>query len=322
MINHRITPMTESGLLAAITVIMGLIAVYIPVLGMGAAILWPLPIIVLVVRHGLRWGMMAAVTAGVVMAMLIEPIVSLRMLITFGPVSLMLGYGFRQEWPAAKILLLSLLTAVMAMLAGLALVFAVTGINPFAMQLDILKESIQASTEAYRSMGMDEAQLATTTAEFNKAMDAVALLLPLVLTASAILITYMNFWIGGRVLRRLGHPVPVLPPFAEWRLPKAFLYLFGFALVGMYWGGTREFQLLYQLSLNVNMFATCAGVLQGAAVLAFLARRARMATWLVVLILLFILFNGFFAQILAFVGLFDMLFDYRRRFSQRNSDRK
>ncbi len=322
MINHRITPMTESGLLAAITVIMGLVAVYIPVLGMAAAILWPLPIIVLVVRHGLRWGVMAAVSAGAIMAMLIEPMVSLRMLITFGPVSLMLGYGFRQQWPAARVLLLSLLAAVIAMLAGLGLVFLITGINPFTLQLDIMKESIAASTEAYRSMGIDEAELAKTTEEFSKAMDAVALLLPLVLTASAILITYMNFWIGGRVLRRLGHEVPVLPAFAQWRLPKAFLYLFGFALVGMYWGGTREVGLLYQISLNVNMFASFGGFLQGAAVLAWLAKRARMSSWLLGVVLVFILFNGFFAQILAFVGLFDMIFDYRRRFEQRNSDRK
>ena len=37
---------TESGLLVAITVIMALIAVYMPVMGIAATLLWPLPIIV------------------------------------------------------------------------------------------------------------------------------------------------------------------------------------------------------------------------------------------------------------------------------------
>ena len=314
--------MTESGLLAAITVIMGLIAVYLPVVGMAAAILWPLPIIVLVVRHGLRWGVMAAITAAAIMGILIEPMVSLRMLISFGPVSLMLGYGFRQEWPAAKILLVSLLAAVLALLAGLAVVFAVTSINPFTLQLDIMRESLEASADVYRSMGMEEAQIAQTTKEFSQAMDTVAMLLPLVISASAIIITYMNFWISGRVLRRLGHPVPTLPPCAEWRLPSAFLYLFGFSLVGMYWGGTREIALLYQLSLNLNMFAAFAGFLQGGALLGYLARRAHLSGWLLGVILVFILFNGFFAQILSFVGLFDMIFDYRRRFTNRSSGQK
>ena len=39
--------MTESGLLAAITVITALIGVYVPLLGTVAILLWPLPILVL-----------------------------------------------------------------------------------------------------------------------------------------------------------------------------------------------------------------------------------------------------------------------------------
>ena len=54
MNQHRITPMTESGLLAALTVMLALAAVYLPVLGMAATLIWPLPVLVLVVRL-LRW---------------------------------------------------------------------------------------------------------------------------------------------------------------------------------------------------------------------------------------------------------------------------
>jgi hypothetical protein len=33
----------------------------------------------------------------------------------------------------------------------------------------------------------------------------------------------------------------------------------------------------------------------------------------------FIFINGLLAQLLAFVGLFDMIFDYRKRFSARRN---
>ena len=59
MTSHRITPLTESGLLSALTVILALAAVYLPVVGVVASLVWAIPIIVLVVRHGLRWGVMA-----------------------------------------------------------------------------------------------------------------------------------------------------------------------------------------------------------------------------------------------------------------------
>ncbi len=51
MNQHRITPLTESGLLAALTVVLALAAVYLPVVGIVAALIWGLPLFVLVVRQ-------------------------------------------------------------------------------------------------------------------------------------------------------------------------------------------------------------------------------------------------------------------------------
>ena len=34
---------------------------------------------------------------------------------------------------------------------------------------------------------------------------------------------------AGKVLRRLGHSVTTLPDLDDWHLPKALLYIFGFA---------------------------------------------------------------------------------------------
>ena len=47
MISHRLTPLTESGILAALSVVLGLMAVYLPVLGVVAVFLWALPLLVL-----------------------------------------------------------------------------------------------------------------------------------------------------------------------------------------------------------------------------------------------------------------------------------
>ena len=316
--NHRITPLTEGGLLAALTVIMALIAVYVPVLGAVAALLWPLPIIVLIVRHGMRWGVMAVLVAAALMAMLIEPTLSLRLVIGFGPVGLMLGYGYHRQWPAVRLFLATLFAAVLAQLAMLAVLFAITGINPLNLQVDALRESIQGSLDLYRDMHMDEAQIAQTEQQLNQGLSLLMLLMPVVVLLMGLCDAFINFLIAGRVLRRLGHPVAVFPPFAEWHLPRAFVYLFGFALVGMYWGGTRDVGPLYQAALNANMLATLAGLLQGLALLHFFAQYKHLSKLLRGVILAFVLLNGMMTQILAFVGLFDMIFDYRRRFRQRS----
>ncbi len=316
MINHRMTPMTESGLLSAITVIMALIAVYLPVLGMAAALLWPLPVVVLVVRHGLRWGVMAAVVSAVIMAILIEPTLAARMLIAFAPVGLMLGFGYRRGWSAVRVFAAVLGTSIAAKILALLLVLALTNINPLDMQVDMLKDSFSTSADIYRSMNVDEAQLAVMEQDFDKSMQLVSLLMPLVVIMMGFLDAFVNFVVANRVLRRLGHRVPELVPFTEWRLPQAVLYLFGFALVGMYWGGSREIPLLYQISFNANMFAMFIGIVQGVSLLWYAADRWHLGKAVRFCVLAFILLNGILAQIVAFTGLFDMLFDYRRRFGQ------
>ena len=121
------------------------------------------------------------------------------------------------------------------------------------------------------------------------------------------------------MLRRLGESVPQLPPFAEWRLPQFFLYLLGFALVGIYWGGSREIQPLYQAAFNLNMVAMGAGVIQGLSLMSYVMDRFRVGKVMRICLYAFVLLGGVLMQILAFTGLFDMLFDYRRRFGQKKS---
>ena len=308
--------MTESGLLAAITVITALIGVYVPLLGTVAILLWPLPILVLEVRHGIKWSLMSVLVAGIIMSILIEPMSAVRMVIGFAPPALALGYGFRNNLPASRNLMLSLVSAIISMLLAMGLLFALTGMNPFELNVDMLKDSFAVTLSAYESMGMPSEQIAESKKQFDTVFSMITLLMPLVIICSGLITTWINFAIGSRVLRRLGYTVSSLPDFDEWRLPKAILYCFAFSLIGLYWGSTRQLDLLYQISLNVNIMATFAGFIQGIAIISNILHH-RVSRWVFWLIVAFVFLNGFMAQIVAFVGLFDMLFDYRKRFAKK-----
>lgn len=312
--NHKITPLTESGLLAALTVIMALMAVYLPVIGMAAALLWAVPIILLVVRQGLRWGVMAVLVAAILMALVIEPMLSLRMTISFAPTGLMLGYGFRKGWSAARVFAASLGASFLAKVAALALVFALTSVNPLAFQMEGMQAAFEETFALYESLGVDQAAIDEAKGHLSEAITLVGLLMPLVLAITALVDALVNFVVAGRVLRRLGGTVPQFPPFREWRLSQAFLYLMGFSLVGLYWGGTREIELLYQASLNADMLALMAGLVQGFSLLAYVGHRYHVSLLLRGILVFLVFSSGFLIQLVAFTGLFDMAFDYRRRF--------
>lgn len=314
----RVTSMTESGLLAAVTVIMALVGVYVPFLGTVAVLMWPLPILVLIVRHGLKWGLMAVFVAGVLTAALVEPAVSLRLALAFAPGGIALGLGFRNDWSSVRTLVTGIVCSMAAKLAALALLFALTGVEPFSMQFEIMEQSFDSTVEMYRSMGMSDAQIEESRTLFMDNLSMVRLLLPLIVVMMGLMDTMLNYFVGGTVLRRLGHDVKTLPPFSEWRLPPVFVYLFGFALVGAYWGSTRNIPLLYQASLNLSMLATFAGLIQGISVYIYASRHFRWPKFFAMFFLGFVMLNSFLLRLLCLVGLFDMILDYRTRYWSEN----
>ena len=131
---------------------------------------------------------------------------------------------------------------------------------------------------------------------------------------------YLNFAATGMLLRRLNiQDTPRLLPFKDWRFPKWVVYFYAIALIGMYWSTKYELTLLNQVSMNLWLLMTILTLLQGISLLCYATCKYNLSKALRGFILILILLNGIFAQMLSIVGLFDILFDYRTRFQKRDS---
>lgn len=316
MNRHGVTPLTESGLLAALTVVLALAAVYLPVIGVVATLIWSLPIIVLVVRHGIRFGLMAVIVSTIIMSLLIEPMFAARMALSFAPTGLAIGCGFRKNWSAVKSFTVSLIASVGGKALALILFFMLTAINPLDMQLELLKETFDETLNMYRTLGMSEQDIAASAEQIKNGIALVAMLLPLVVVLMGLLDAAIAFILGAKVLKRLGVAVNHFPPFAEWRLPQWILLLFGFALVGLYWGSSHSIDVLYTVSINVVVLSIFAGLIEGLSLVHVLMQRYQVRLVFRVIIYTILLLNGVFMQLIAMTGLLDMYFDYRRRLAR------
>ena len=153
------------------------------------------------------------------------------------------------------------------------------------------------------------------------------MIVPLVVIIMGLIDTLISYFAALLILRRLS-TVPetgnflrfakkddkgLLPPFTEWRLPVGVLYLFVLSIIGIYWGTTRDITLLHQVSLNVYLGTILAGLVEGMALLAYAARRFSVPKIWRIALLIVIFCSGLLTMVLAFIGLFDMYFDYRRR---------
>lgn len=314
---RELTPLTESGALTALAVALAVISTAMPILGGFFLLAWPVPIAVLSCRHGLRWALLACLTSGILLTFMISPLGAAGIVLAYGPVGLALGHGFRRGWSAARTFALGVAGGTLGQAACVGLLLALGGISPFALTLAEMHEVVEQTLALQRASGVPEGEIAALREQMDAGLEFFSQMAPVLFFLMALIFVTAGYIFTANLLRRMGTEVPMFPAFREWRLPQGFGYLFGFAMVGIYWGGTREIPLLFQISVAGELIALLAGAVQGFSLMSCVMEHFKLTrTWRIVFYVL-VAINGLFLQILALTGLFDMFFDYRRRFGRR-----
>ncbi|AJQ30054.1 YybS family protein [Pelosinus fermentans] len=316
----RLRPMVEGGILSGIAILFALISAYLPLIGPFVNLMWPVPIILLGVRHGYKWSIMATVVSGVMIAMLMHPLHSLSVVVGFGLIGIVLGYAFRMNFSAGKTMLWGTAASLVSKAALLAISALVLGVNPLTMQSDVMNNAVAQAIEVYRDFGMAEQELAKMSESMQSMIELMKIILPAGFIMASVLDTWLNFLIAKTVLRKLGHNVPNFPAFKEWSLPYHIVYFFALSLVMIYWGNSREISLLTQVGMNLQVITSTLILVQGLALFNYFADKYNLSKMIKGLILFLILTNGFFAQILIVAGAIDMVMDYRRLRGPQSKD--
>ncbi|WP_196593334.1 YybS family protein [Pectinatus sottacetonis] len=318
MVNNSTRPLIEGAMLTAITVIMAITGTALPMFFFLLYIL-PIPISINIFRHGLRWGFISIVVSSLITGSLFGFFPALSVLITTSFTSPALGIGFRHFSPI-KNLLIATATSIISVGILLSASSLIMDINIFSSLEATLTTATQTSIKMYQAMGLSPADIQIQTQQIQNIVKLIMLSLPAGIILFAIFITLINFLLTHRLLKRIdATELPGLPPFAEWRMPIIFLFLFGFSLVGMYWGSTRHINLLYNISFNLNYFSSMFCRVQGLSLLYCGLQHFKLATVPKIMIIILVIFTPFM-EIIMYAGLFDMIFDYRTRFANSKKD--
>lgn len=308
----KIKPLVEGGILSAVAILFALIGAYVPLLGPFANLIWPVPIILLGVRHGYKWSIMASVVSGVLISLLMHPLHAVTVVVGFALTGIVLGYCFRAQYPPFKTLAWGTLASLVSQLAVLAIAAVALGINPINTQVDAMVKSLEEGVQMYRQMGLNEEDTAKMTETMKTIIDYVKIIFPAGLVLSAVVVTYVNYLASTLVLKRLGHYIAPFPPFRSWSLPLYIVYLFVVAVGLMMWGRSQDITLLFNIGMNVQAITSIFLLIQGVALFYFLADKYKLSRLMRGIILVLIFANGLFMQIAILAGAFDIVVDYRR----------
>jgi len=314
-----VRPVAEGGVLTAVAIIFALISTYVPVIGAFVTLIWPVPIILLGVRHGYNWSVLAVVASGIIISLLMPPLTAIAVIIGYGLIGIVLSYALRSSFSPAKALLLGAAASLISKMAVIGIMAVVMGFNPLIIQTEAMTEAIKQALEFYRSMGMKTEDLAQMEAAMQPMPGILKMILPTCFILAAFIDTYLNFQVVKVVLGRLGQPIKSLPPFRYWSMPPVTVYALALALVALYWGQSREIDLLYTAGMNTLVLSGTVLFIQGMALFYFLADKYKLSKLTRGIILFLIFFsNGIFIQSLIIGGAFDLIFDYRQLRSPRS----
>ena len=316
--NSKVAPLIESGLISAITAILGMAATFLPVVGLFVEFFCPLPIIILTVRRGLKFGLAAVFVSLLLLLIFMGPILAVRITLMFSLCGLMLGYCLSRGFSAVKCLVPTLIMAFAAQVISILMMSIVMGVDMVDDEIKLLRESFAESFQVYQDLGVDTATIGYAQNEVETIIQLIAVLTPIILFLSALANVIVSYFIAKIIFRKLNMKfAEPLPQFTQWRFPIAFLYLAAFSALGLYWGETRTLTVLYFISMNGLFFAILIGLLQGLSLLSFLAERYKISKFVRRIVFVILILNFMLAQVVAFTGLFDMIFDYRKYFRNK-----
>ena len=304
-----ISPTIEGGLLVAITVILGLVTVFVPIIGIFFDFFFAVPLAVLTVRHGAAKGLLALFVTFVLLSMLISPLFSLRVTLNVGICGVVLGQGVRKNFSAVRIFFTTFMIASASQFFSLVFLSLLTGVDVIAEQ----EKMMRGAFTVYAAMGVEKNLL-------EQALQMVMLLIPTLLMLTALLNTVM-IWLASKwIFVKLQIKMPSLPPFVAWKFPVLFFYLAAFGGLGIYWGTTRGWTEINLISTNLLFGSLALGFIQSMSCFFFLAERFKLTNFFRVMLFVMVFINPFMWQITAMMGLIDMLVDYREILRKRDEE--
>ena len=273
----------------------------------------PVPLTVLGKKHGLKFTILAVFASGMIIGMFTEPIYSIFITMLYGSASVAMGYMMNKRYEPSKILLSTMLVAIISLALCIQIASKISGIDLIAQMTDAFDQAIHMSLSIQGKMGTNPEQMEQMKLILEKSLEMIKMMIPFMIISAGAFLAYINYRLTTYVLKRLGHKVEELPHIREVHLPKSIVMgtflIMGLTLMTKNVG----FANYTTLVLNVFLIFQFIYLIQGLAVVSYFMHNYKLRKPLRILIYIFLLLNQMTAFMLAIIGFIDAIINVRKR---------
>ena len=143
------------------------------------------------------------------------------------------------------------------------------------------------------------------------------ILMPSLLITSSFMLAFVSHIISRRVFKRLGTSVQGLPKFQDLHLPRWILYYYFIAFFILLFPDIKNYLFLYNVAMNGSYLLGIVLLVLGISVITkYWIIRGWNRGIFTVLVLILLFFTPF-TQIFLYIGIIELLFNLRNRFSEK-----
>ncbi|MCG8516141.1 MAG: YybS family protein [Halanaerobiales bacterium] len=264
----------------------------IPIISFLVNIILPVPVVYMIIKHGMNKTFFMILLSAVLSGLLIDPLMGLYTIIGFGLIGFVLGSALKEEFSPRLTLILTISAVLISNLI-------ISGISSYLLDFNYHN----LFNEIIEGLGSNP-DLTELALNLEQQLELLKMLIPAFFVITSIISGTITYYLTLWYLKRIKLNKRVYKPIKYW-------YFTRWISVGI------AICLLFKTNIylvNLNMVLLFFVFLQGFAVgLYYLAKSPNSSGLTFLYILLIILFNFFVFIILSLVGLIDMWFNLRKR---------
>lgn len=308
-LNDKTSMITESAVIATLITIFVFLGLYlIPMI----LFLYPIPLVVLGVRHNIKAGIITMVVSFILVSILIDPLTSIFVTVLFGLLAIVLPFMINRGYSSYKIIVVGTLSSFLSLVATIIVSGYITGVRFHEMLKSNFDLILSTQKSLLNEMNLSSYEMSEMVDMVSNVFDFTLLIFPAIIIMVSLFNTYINYWISAAILKRLNYKDMKVPKFSRFRLPSNILL--GVVVIGIGSAIISYYKLFYYdtIILNIGVLGIFVFFLQGLAVIIYLLNKTKIRGILKGIIIGFLVLSASLMPIIALVGLVDTIFNFRK----------
>jgi uncharacterized protein YybS (DUF2232 family) len=308
----------EAGLISTLIVVIMLANIYIPIFSIVGVLILPIPVTVLYIRHNYKVTLAAIVVSSTIISMIYSPLGAAQALIILATVGIPLGYCVKHKKSnSVTLFALTIMSAIGIAVTLFILAYLVRkqGITDFLNDnvVKVMKDYISMTRQIYTSKGITKEETAALDMMSQITnVDYILKNILMLLCMSGFMSACLNYYVTRVILKKLKYEIQEIKPLSSFYVNGKIASLIAiFILIGV---------LLTKNKISIGESITTFGyailqimlLLNGVGLVSHhLRNKFNISKLITNLILIFTVFSQMY-MVFIYLGLADILFDFRK----------